>query len=76
MLWPFVIIFLAFGYLIQVRGFAWDEFNIERLFNNSDEVFGNIKIDQDQRVCVQDFKKLVDDLKSKQEWALKGRMCS
>lgn len=74
--WSCFVIVIVCCSLIQVRSFAWDKLTIQTVFANSEDVFSTLQHDHTERVCVDEFKKFVDDLKINQEWALLGKFFS
>lgn len=69
----FLLLFAAFVSLSHA--FLWDQFNINRLFGNSDAVFNELStaFDSDQQACLNEFRGFVDALKAQQGWALRRK---
>lgn len=68
-----LVILLVFTWHDQACSFTWDDFNVQRLFWNSDEVFNQLKVEPDQTVCVEEVKFFVNSLKNHSDWALRGK---
>lgn len=67
---------IALFVLVQVfshaSGFIWNSLNVEELFQNSDQTFDTLAVDLDpsELPCLEQFKRFVDQSKTRQEWAL------
>lgn len=71
-----VILFLFnLSYLVKLNHcFLWDNFNIDRLFKNSEIIFERLRpgSTQAEEVCLNQFKYFVDNVKRSETWALRG----
>lgn len=69
----FIFLTIFGGFPSSTVGFLWDEYNLNRLFNNSDAIFNGIitQVAEPDKLCVNQFKYFVEKLNEGEEWALK-----
>ncbi|XP_063709290.1 nose resistant to fluoxetine protein 6-like [Culicoides brevitarsis] len=67
------IFVLTFGIFAPTSGFLWDNYNVNRLFGNYDDIFDEIitQVAEPDKLCVNQFKYFVENLIDETEWAVK-----